>query len=99
MPAQTLELESPFSDYSLQEVVFCLRFLYSPADITPDNLAAVEQHALGAARLAHALNAPNMLRALDAALVSRMEDEEAALRWLPVGDACQMSAALGQGIR
>lgn len=33
--AQPIEPSTPFNDYSLQEVVLFLRFLYRPATLTP----------------------------------------------------------------
>lgn len=48
-----MELESPFNDYSLQEVCFLLRFVYRPSDLTDSNLESVEQHLPGITRLAN----------------------------------------------
>lgn len=48
-----VELESPFNNYSLQEVCFLLRFVYRPSDLTDRNLKGVEQHLPGITRLAN----------------------------------------------
>lgn len=47
------QLESPFNDYSLQEVSFVLRFAYRPSDLTDRNLESVLTHLEGITRLAN----------------------------------------------
>ncbi|PSC67561.1 hypothetical protein C2E20_8768 [Micractinium conductrix] len=92
-------LESPFKDFSLQEVAHLLRFLYNPEDCAPANLKAAEAQLPGVVRLAHALDAPKLLAAFSTGLGSHMQQLEGALRWLPLAEECQLHAAWGEGVR
>ncbi|KAL4458350.1 hypothetical protein ABPG75_013215 [Micractinium tetrahymenae] len=96
---EALELETPFTSHTLQEVAFLLHFCYVFTDAAPSQLDAVSAHLPGIARLAHSLNIPTLLAAIDAFAAGRITDQQAALAWLPLAETCQLEATWAQGIR
>lgn len=95
------QLESPFSQHSLAEVVLTLRFLYHPGDATRASLKAAAAHVGGVVRLAHALDVRGpLLPAAEEYLAARVDGSAAdALAWLPVAEACGLRTAWARGVR
>ena len=65
----------------------------------PANLKAAEAQLPGLLRLAHALDAPKLLAAISEGAISRVQELEGVLRWLPLAEECQLHAAWGEGVR
>ncbi|KAL4458283.1 hypothetical protein ABPG75_013148 [Micractinium tetrahymenae] len=95
--AEAVELETPFTSHSLQEVVHMLRLCYSEA--APAAIEAGLPHLPGIARLAHSLDASRVLAGIDRFLAGIVAKKQAALEWLPLAEACQLEAAWAAGIR
>ncbi len=95
-----LQLESPFHDFSLEEVLYFLRFVYQFIDANPSNLKAAAAHVPGIIRLAHSLNvAGPLMAAADKFIGRKMTSIEAALKWLPLTETCDLHHAWSLGIR
>lgn len=101
LPATRVQLESPFSQFSLQEVVLALRLVYHPGDATRANLKAAAAHVGGIVRLAHALDVRGpLLPAAEEYLAARMDGSASdALAWLPTVEACGLRTAWARGVR
>ncbi|KAL4458297.1 hypothetical protein ABPG75_013162 [Micractinium tetrahymenae] len=91
------ELETPFTSHSLQAVVFLLHLCYTEAK--PAAFEAALPHLSGIARLAHSLDAARVLAGIDRFLAGRVSNQQAALEWLPLAEACQLEAAWAAGVR
>ncbi|KAI3436692.1 hypothetical protein D9Q98_006107 [Chlorella vulgaris] len=61
--AEMIELETPFKDFALEEVIFFLRFVYHTIDATAANFELAAAHAPGVIRLAHSLDVSGLLMA------------------------------------
>jgi hypothetical protein len=95
-----LQLETPFKDFTLEEVIFFLRFVYHTIDATAANFKLASAHAPGIIRLAHSLNvAGPLMAAADKFIGRKMTSIEAALKWLPLTETCDLHHAWSLGIR
>ncbi|KAL4858021.1 hypothetical protein ACK3TF_001975 [Chlorella vulgaris] len=98
--AGMIELETPFKDFGLEEVLFFLRFVYHGTDATPANFKSAAAHAPGIIRLAHSLDVSGpLLAAADEFVGDEMTGAEAALKWLPLAETCDLKSAWSRGIR
>lgn len=95
-----LQLESPFHDFSLEEVLYFLRFVYQFTDANPTNLKAAAAHVPGIIRLAHSLDVSGpLMSAADEYVGSEMTSAAAALKWTPLTETCNLKSAWSLGIR
>ncbi|KAL4858001.1 hypothetical protein ACK3TF_001964 [Chlorella vulgaris] len=98
--AEMIELETPFKDFALEEVIFFLRFVYHTIDATAANFELAAAHAPGVIRLAHSLDVSGLLMAAaDEYVGYEMTGTEAALNWLPLAETCGLENAWSHGIR
>jgi hypothetical protein len=95
-----MELESPFNDYSLQEVSFLLRLVYRPSDLTDRNLESVLEHLPGITRLANSLNAASQLASVDKFLaVKAAHSYSGAVKWTQLAEQCGLDNTWAAGVR
>ncbi|KAL4458285.1 hypothetical protein ABPG75_013150 [Micractinium tetrahymenae] len=92
---EPVELETPFTSHSLQEVVFLLRLCYT--DAAPAAIEAALPHLPGTARLAHSLDASRVLAGIDGFLAGRVSNQQTALEWLPLAEAASWRPPGRQG--
>lgn len=95
-----LQLETPFKDFTLEEVVYFLWFVYCTIDATAANFRLASAHAPGVIRLAHFLSvAGPLMAAANKFIGKKMTSIEAALKWLPLTETCHLHHAWSLGIR